>query len=99
MNYKEKISKRQEANFEIAGILENHENPTVRGYAMEFMELAQQHPQWRAGQIFCNELCADYRDGEGYVSPQTQEVLGVLFPNDPDPFFEESIDTLNRLKK
>lgn len=95
MDIKEQIKSRQECNIRIASILANHENNLVRGIARDFLELANQLPQQRAGQIICNYICADYRDPEP-MNP-TKVILEALFPGNPDPFFEESYVTLKRL--
>lgn len=95
MNIKEQISKRQSANLEIANILENHPDELVRGIAKDFRMMAEQMPQQRAGQIICNYICGDYRWDEP-MHP-TKHIMEVLFPGNPDPFFEESVITLKRL--
>lgn len=58
-------------------------------------DLINKYPQQRFGQIICNYVCSDYRDGE--VSTFTNIFLNTIFPNNPDPFFEESSETLTRL--
>lgn len=91
----EQIQKRQESNFEIARIIENHPNELVRGIARDFKMMAERMPQQRAGQIICNYICCDYRDLE--PTNPTKVILEALFPGNPDPFFEESVVTLKRL--
>lgn len=97
MTYKEQIQGRQKFNFEIADILTNHPDILVCGIARDFRMMAERKPQERAGQIICNYICADYRSMEpAYPS---KHILEVLFPGNPDPFFEESYETLKRLQK
>ena len=96
MTLTEQIRKRQDFNKEIAVILANHENELVRGIARDFLDLTHKCPQMRAGQIICNFICGDYRERE--VMNPTKVILNELFPGNPDPFFEESYVTLNRLK-
>lgn len=93
----QKFRTRLDWNLDIAVILKNHPVPAVKAIAPQFEELAKAYPQQRAGQIICNYICGDYRDGEGAVSPQTHEILNELFPGNPDPFFEESGVTFKRL--
>lgn len=97
MTYNEQVLNRCEFNKEIALIIANHPNELVRGVARDFLDLACMYPQQRAGQIICNYICGDYRDVEP-MNP-TKVILEELFPGNPDPFFEESYETLNRLKK
>ena len=96
MTLKEQIQKRQDFNKEIAWILANHRNDLVQGIARDFLEMVVRYPQQRAGQIICNYICGDYRDREP-MNP-TKVILNELFPGNPDPFFEESYETLKRLK-
>lgn len=91
----EQIGKRQEANLKIASILKGSEHSALRVIANRFAELAKQYPQQRAGQIICNYICDDYRCG--HTSALTVDILNLMFPGDPDPFFEESVVTLKRL--
>lgn len=106
MTIREQISKRQESNFAIVRILEDmiigHMRvDTSDGRTISlpeaFKELAEAYPEQRAGQIFCNYLCPDYRDEE--VSGGTKLILQSLFEDNPDPFYEESVVTLKRLQK
>lgn len=97
MTYKEQIRGRQQFNFEIADILKNHPDILVCGIARDFRMMAEKMPQQRAGQIICNYICGDYRDSE--PAYPTVHIMEVLFPGNPDPFFEESYETLNRLKE
>ena len=87
------ISKRQEANLELAEILKDT-NWNQLGVQLE--SLAKEFPQQRAGQIICNYICPDYRDS--VISVETKDIMDFLFPDDPDPFFEESVVTLKRVK-
>lgn len=61
------------------------------------LDCIKSHPQQRFGQIICNYLLPDYRNespGKG-----TPEIMNYLFPNNPDPFFEESEETYKRICK
>lgn len=89
---KEGITKRQEANLKIANTLKG---TAWHQLAIQLEALAKEFPQQRTGQIICNYICPDYRDSISSVA--TQALMGFLFPEDPDPFFEESTTTLNRL--
>lgn len=100
----EEISKRQEANLQIGDLISKMSINSIKfdttdgrliPLAQAFLELAKTCPQQRAGQIICNYLCPDYRDTT--VSDETKRILETLFPNNPDPFFEESVTTLKRL--
>lgn len=92
----EQISKRQEANLKIASILLGHYDARLRMVGGQLKMLADKYPQQRAGQIICNYICSDYRDQE--PSSTTKVILDTIFPGDPDPFFEESVVTLERVK-
>lgn len=98
---------RQEANLKLVNILKNI--PKVRDIQFwdsynsvylfpEIFEIfANKYPQQRAGQIICNYICPDYRNKE--VSVSTKTIMEALFPDNPDPFYEESEVTLKRLSK
>lgn len=87
------ISKRQEANLELASILKGT-NWNQLGIQLE--SLAKEFSQQRAGQIICNYICPDYHDP--IVSVETKDIMDFLFPDNPDSFFEESVVTLKRVK-
>lgn len=53
------------------------------------------YPNQRFGQIICNYICPDYRSE--HVSTFTKIFMKTIFPNNPDPFFEESKETYERL--
>lgn len=59
--------------------------------------LTQEYPNQRCAQIFCNYICSDYENK--HVSDETKEIMEYLFPNNPDPFYEEPYHTYNRLIK
>lgn len=85
---------RQEANFKILNIL--RVNYPVFGEFYEHLKtLIEVHKDQRFGQIVCKYVCGDYRST--IVSLFTKIVMETLFPGNPDPFFEESVDTLKRL--
>lgn len=102
---REELTKRREANLEISRILEklpigNLQLCLTNGAIMLlpslFRVLSEEYPQQRAGQIICNYICPDYRSEN--TSAKTKAILRIMFPNDPDPFFEESAVTLKRIK-
>ena len=93
MTLSEQINKRQEANLKIADILKG---TNWHQLAVRLEALAKEFPQQCAGQIVCNYICPDYRDPISTV--ETQATMNFLFPEDPDPFFEESVVTLERIK-
>lgn len=98
---------RQEANLKIANVLKSI--PKIRDiqfwdsynsvslFPEIFKIFTNKYPQQRAGQIICNYICSDYREKE--VSAKTKLIMQTLFPDNPDPFFEESEVTLKRLSK
>lgn len=88
----EQISKRQEANLKIADILKG---TRWHQLAIQLEALSKEFPQQRTGQIVCNYICPDYRDQ--ITSVETQATMNFLFPENPDPFFEESVITLKRI--
>lgn len=85
---------RQEANNEILGLVA--EDPFLKTRLEMLTEYIRLCPSQRFAQILCNYICSTYRD----YSPDPEEVacLERLFPGNPDPFFEESVVTLQRLK-
>lgn len=83
--------KRQEYNNKILYLIDIDEE--LREYLKDCIKA---FPQQRFGQIICNYVCADYRSSE--VSEHTKNLMNMLFPGNPDPFFEESETTFNRLK-
>lgn len=93
---------RQEFNFKIANLLK--EMPVgqlpltvTQNFAEIFEALAYIFPQQRASQIICNYICDDYRSKK--PKEYTKLIMETLFPNNPDPFFEESSETYKRLNK
>lgn len=55
------------------------------------------YPQQRFGQLFCNYWGGDYRSEN--PSKLTKDLQNYLFPDNSDPFFEESKYTYYRLTK
>lgn len=105
MKLKEMIEKRQEFNREISRILKGylfHEAPiTIEGGSKTtvgelFDFYVEKCSQLRAGQIFCNYICPDYRDKE--PAALTVIIMDAIFDIQCDPFYEESYETLKRLK-
>lgn len=95
---------RKEVNLKIAEIIkglpiDNLQFELIDGSIMLlsnlFKVLAEEYPHQRAGQIFCNYICPDYRNKE--VNTKTKLIMQTLFPENPDPFFEESEVTFKRL--
>lgn len=64
---------------------------------LKFYRYIIKHPEQRFGQIMCNYICPDYRDGN--ISDTTKEIMNKLFPNDPDPFYEEPWITFKRYEE
>lgn len=95
MDYKEAVKKRQEINQEILALIA--EDPFIKEHLVEIAKCIKFFPEQRFGQIMCNYVCPSYRDYNPVL--EEKECLARLFPDNPDPFFEESIETLNRLKK
>lgn len=86
---------RQEANYKILAILESE----YQGCSMIYpgiKVLIDHYPDQRFGQIICNYVCPDYRINTTMFS---SVFMKLIFPIDYDPFFEESIETLERLSK
>lgn len=86
---------RQEANRKILSILKARYPNVFRDHFDTISEWIEKFPSGRFGQIICNWICSDYRDAD--PSWETLIIMEVLFPDDPDPFYEESIVTLKRL--
>ncbi len=95
MTIKEQIQKRQESNLKIADILKGTQLEAKYQVGTRLTELANQFPQQRAGQLITNYIVPEYRFAP---TNATREILEALFPGDPDPFFEESVVTLERFK-
>lgn len=95
MNIREQIANRQKANLEIADILKGSDLDVRYGIACEFRQLAERFPDQRAGQIITNYIVPEYRTEP---TNKSRDILNELFPGNPDPFFEESVETLNRIK-
>lgn len=86
---------RQEANRKILSILKAKYYNFFKDYFDTIEEWIEKFPDGRFGQIICNWICPDYRDAN--PSWETLIMMVTLFPDDPDPFFEESVTTLERL--
>ena len=59
-----------------------------------FKSISIKYPEQRIGQIFCNFLCADYM--ESNPCEETIYLMGTLFNDNKDPFYEESDVTIRR---
>ena len=88
---------RQEYNLKIAELFENSNNKLIKGIAPEFKGLVEEYPYQRAGQIITNYIIPDYRNSS--IDSFTRDILELLFPGNPDPFFEESEKTFKRLSE
>lgn len=86
---------RQEANRKILSILKAKYHNILKEHFSEIESWIEKFPDGRFGQIICNWICPDYRDDDSSI--ETSIIMEVLFPGDPDPFFEESTVTLKRL--
>ena len=95
MNIKEQIANRQKANLAIADILKGSDLDIRYGIACGFRQLAERFPRQRAGQIITNYIIPEYRTEP---SNKSRDILNQLFPGNPDPFYEESVETLERIK-
>lgn len=84
---------RQEYNRKIVSILKD-KYPKYKTYDL-ILDYINAAPQQRFGQIICNYIYRDYRDM--YPSDKTKDFMSIVFPNNPDPFFEESKETYERL--
>lgn len=71
------------------------EDSFVKSHYSDFERLIEQYPDQRFAQIVCNYICPSYRDQE--PDPVEKSFMMRIFPNNPDPFYEESNKTLNRL--
>lgn len=92
---------RQEANRKIFSILKaQYANILSKEQLDEIANWIEKFPDGRFGQIICNWICPDYRDNdESAESAESEIIMESLFPGNPDPFFEESTETLERLKE
>lgn len=86
---------RQEANTKILSIIKA--NCIAADFVMDIQECINKYPQQRFGQIICNYICPDYRDSEPSI--ETKAFMNAIFPENPDPFYEESVETYNRLRR
>lgn len=86
---------RHEANNKILDLIQD--NVVVSKVIADIQEHIDEYPQQRFGQIICNYIFPDYRDSDPSV--ETKAFMNAIFPNDPDPFYEESVETYNRLKR
>ena len=86
---------RQEANLKIYKLVKD--NAVMAAKAEELLSKILECKDQRFGQIICNYICPDYRDSDPGIP--TKLIMDALFPGNPDPFYEESTVTLNRLKR
>ena len=93
MTRKEIISRRQEFNKMI--LVSIAKDSFVESHYSDFERFIEQYPDQRFAQIVCNYICPSYRDQE--PDPTEKDFMARLFPGNSDPFYEESIETLNRL--
>lgn len=97
MNLKEQISKRQDFNRVILTQLEKKYGDQYKHLWQPISQCIEGIPQQRFGQIICNYILPDYRCS--FPSEITQNFMSQIFPNDPDPFYEESYTTLKRISQ
>jgi hypothetical protein len=88
--------KRQNYNYKILETIQN-KLPEFEAYYDEIENYIEKCPQQRFGQILCNYICWDYRDKQ--CDWEHRKLLNTIFPNNPDPFFEESSETYLRLNE
>lgn len=88
---------RQQYNYRILDLVVDTEICYELTYCYwDIIELIANYPDQRFGQIICNYVCSDYRTSN--PSLFTRRVMDKLFPDNPDPFFEESSETYKRLE-
>ena len=90
MTWKEMVEKRQQANQQIIEIVKD--DPFIKKNLNFIKRMIVQYPDQRFGQIICNYICPSYRA----ENPDAEELacMARLFPGNPDPFYEESVETL-----
>lgn len=88
---------RQEANRMILKRLKGSDLDNKYHITLALKEMVEMMPDIRMGQMLTNWVVPDYRSSN--PSDTTKDILGTLFPGNPDPFYEESTETLARLMK
>jgi hypothetical protein len=94
MNLDKIIFDRQIYNLTIFTLLEKY-YPQFNNYYSKLKEKITDYPNQRFGQIICNYICSDYYNKD--APSETLEFVQTIFPNNPDPFYEESYTTLKRI--
>lgn len=89
------IMQRQQANQQITELIKD--DSFIKKNLDFLKQMIIQYPNQRFGQIICNYICPSYRNIE--PDPEEMACMNRLFPGNPDPFYEESVETLNRLMK
>lgn len=87
---------RQEANYKIYKLIKDNV-VVIPEFHNLILKCIAQYPQQRFGQIICNYVCPDYRCEDPTI--ETKTFMNAIFPENPDPFYEESVETYNRLKR
>ena len=81
---------RKEANYKILSILEQ-KYPEYSNLYPIITTYITNYSDWRFGQIICNRIVPNYREED---SKLMRDWFNISF----DPFYEESVETLDRLK-
>lgn len=100
MTYTEKIQARGAAAHGATEVLKNSKLAQTDPWFVEmFEDIASRGlmMEQRIGQVICNYILTDYRST--IIEDDTVRLMDLLFPGNPDPFFEESVDTLERWKQ
>ena len=97
MNIKEQILRRQEFNRDALMHLKNKYGDQYKHLWQPISQCIEGIPQQRFAQIICNYILPDYRSS--YPSEITKDFMEQVFPNNSDPFYEESYITLKRISQ
>ena len=97
MNIKEQILRRQEFNRDVLMHLKNKYGDQYKHLWQSISQCIEGMPQQRFAQIICNYILPDYRSS--YPSEITKDFMEQVFPNNSDPFYEESYITLKRISQ
>ena len=96
--YNEKCLNILKFNDKFNKALIRHDNLTY--FFDKTKKMINNHPEQRFGQILCNYILPNYQFDLDYADDKDNELMNIVFENYfNDPFFEESIDTYNRLKQ
>lgn len=91
----EKIQARQKYNRQILQLIIDKKYPISEQRLEKLKVVVESFPQQRFAQLVCNYVFPDYRNSKPWQ--ETIDFMSSVFPNNPDPFYEESVDTFKRL--